>query len=58
MILINSSSVLPFRNIPGINLVNIDKLVPGHHVVAFDIWIESVFQRLKKLSEAERHHPL
>ncbi|GJQ82479.1 structural constituent of ribosome [Trypoxylus dichotomus] len=43
-----------FRNIPGIDLINVDKLnllklAPGGHVGRFVIWTESAFQRLDKL---------
>lgn len=43
-----------FRNIPGIDLVSIDKLnllklAPGGHVGRFIIWTQSAFQKLDKL---------
>lgn len=43
-----------FRNIPGIDLVSIDrlnllKLAPGGHVGRFIIWTESAFKQLDKL---------
>ncbi|XP_023021627.1 ribosomal protein L4 [Leptinotarsa decemlineata] len=43
-----------FRNIPGIDLVSVEKLsllklAPGGHVGRFVIWTESAFQRLDKL---------
>lgn len=43
-----------FRNIPGIETMNVDKmnllkLAPGGHVGRFVIWTESAFQRLNKL---------
>ncbi|CAH1169886.1 unnamed protein product [Phaedon cochleariae] len=43
-----------FRNIPGIDLVGVDKLnllklAPGGHVGRFVIWTESAFARLDKL---------
>lgn len=43
-----------FRNIPGIDLVSIDKLnllklAPGGHVGRFVIWTESAFKKLDKL---------
>ncbi|KAL3281062.1 hypothetical protein HHI36_004286 [Cryptolaemus montrouzieri] len=43
-----------FRNIPGIDLLSVEKLnllkfAPGGHVGRFVIWTESAFQRLDKL---------
>ncbi|KAG5883837.1 hypothetical protein JTB14_033758 [Gonioctena quinquepunctata] len=43
-----------FRNIPGIDLVSVEKLnllklAPGGHIGRFVIWTESAFQRLDKL---------
>lgn len=43
-----------FRNIPGVDLVSIDrlnllKLAPGGHVGRFIIWTQSAFQKLDKL---------
>lgn len=43
-----------FRNIPGIETMNIDKMnllkmAPGGHVGRFVIWTESAFQRLNEL---------
>jgi len=43
-----------FRNIPGVDVVNIDKLnllklAPGGHVGRFIIWTQSAFQQLDKL---------
>lgn len=43
-----------FRNIPGIDLVSIEKLnllklAPGGHVGRFVIWTESAFKQLDKL---------
>lgn len=43
-----------FRNIPGIDLITVDKLsllklAPGGHVGRFVIWTASAFQRLDKL---------
>ncbi|KAJ8947411.1 hypothetical protein NQ318_009617 [Aromia moschata] len=43
-----------FRNIPGIDLMSVEKLnllklAPGGHVGRFIIWTESAFQRLDKL---------
>jgi large subunit ribosomal protein L4e len=43
-----------FRNIPGIDLVSVEKLnvlklAPGGHVGRFVIWTESAFQRLDKI---------
>lgn len=43
-----------FRNIPGVDLVSIDKLnllklAPGGHVGRFVIWTESAFKKLDKL---------
>lgn len=40
-----------FRNIPGITLINVDrlnllKLAPGGHVGRFCIWTESAFKKL------------
>lgn len=43
-----------FRNIPGIDLISVEKLnllklAPGGHIGRFVIWTESAFQRLDKL---------
>nr|CAG4638528.1 EOG090X0822 [Cyclestheria hislopi] len=43
-----------FRNIPGVDLINVDKLnllklAPGGHVGRFCIWTESAFKRLDAL---------
>jgi large subunit ribosomal protein L4e len=43
-----------FRNIPGVDLVGVDKLnllklAPGGHVGRFVIWTQSAFERLDKL---------
>lgn len=43
-----------FRNIPGIDLISVEKLnllklAPGGHVGRFVIWTETAFQRLDKL---------
>lgn len=43
-----------FRNIPGINLLNVNKLnllkmAPGGHVGRFCIWTESAFKKLDKI---------
>jgi len=43
-----------FRNIPGISLLNVDRLnllrlAPGGHVGRFCIWTESAFKKLDKL---------
>jgi len=43
-----------FRNIPGIDLISVDKLnllklAPGGHVGRFVIWTESAFQKLDKV---------
>lgn len=43
-----------FRNIPGVELVNVEKLnllklAPGGHVGRFVIWSESSFKRLDKI---------
>lgn len=43
-----------FRNVPGVDLVSIDKLnllklAPGGHVGRFVIWTESAFKKLDKL---------
>lgn len=43
-----------FRNIPGIDLISIDKLnllklAPGGHVGRFIIWTQSAFRKLDQL---------
>lgn len=43
-----------FRNIPGIDLISVDKLnllklAPGGHVGRFVIWTQSAFQKLDKV---------
>lgn len=43
-----------FRNIPGVDLINVDKLnllklAPGGHVGRFVIWTESAFKKLDDL---------
>ncbi|KAF7270059.1 ribosomal protein L4 [Rhynchophorus ferrugineus] len=45
-----------FRNIPGIDLISVDKLnllklAPGGHVGRFVIWTESAFKKLDKIFE-------
>lgn len=45
--------VKAFRNIPGIDLISVEKLsllklAPGGHVGRFVIWTESAFKRLGK----------
>lgn len=43
-----------FRNIPGIDLISVDKLnllklAPGGHVGRFIIWTQTAFEKLDKL---------
>lgn len=50
----DSGLVKAFRNIPGIDLLSVEKLsllklAPGGHVGRFVIWTESAFKRLDKL---------
>lgn len=59
-----------FRNIPGIETINVEKLnllrlAPGGHVGRFCIWTESAFRRLDQLygtwkseSQTKRHYNL
>lgn len=50
----HNSVTKAFRNIPGINLLNVRKsdilkLAPGGHVGRFCIWTESAFRKLDDL---------
>lgn len=50
----NQGLVKAFRNIPGMELISVEKLnlmklAPGGHVGRFIIWTESAFKRLDKL---------
>jgi len=52
-----------FRNIPGIDLIRVDKLnllklAPGGHVGRFVIWTQSAFERLDKLFGTWKHTSL
>ena len=49
-----------FRNIPGITLMNVDrlnllKIAPGGHVGRFCVWTESAFKKLDGLYGTWKH---